>query len=170
VLLDRVPNLAAIKVATDAGGPGPWTTPTGDPVIANPIIEALNSQTAVLMQACGKSRNPNCVPPYLKPVVFTGHKGDNLIVPVFRNNVLMPDSELANGSQFSMNVRNITTDTAYNVTDVTFAGTGHLQYRTRAGDGIFEAAGKWEFQADGLSQQGLPFESVRLTVRVYDDV
>ena len=82
----------------------------------------------------------------------------------------MPDSELANGTQFSMTIRNITTDVAYNVTDVLFAGTGHLSYRTRAGDGIFEVAGKWEYQSDGLTQQGAPFESTRLTVRVYDDV
>jgi hypothetical protein len=31
------------------------------------------------------------------------------------------------------------------------------------------AHGKWEYQADGLTEQGQPFESLRLTVRVYPD-
>lgn len=149
------------------GGPGPWTTASGNPVIANPIIEAINSAVGIITASCGDDCN-DCG--QLLPVVYTGHKGDNLVVPVFRDGSPMPDSELANGSQFSMTIRNITTDVSYNVTDVYFASTGHLGYRTRTGDNIFETAGKWEYQADGLTQQGQPFESLRLTVRVYDDV
>jgi hypothetical protein len=150
------------------GGPGPWTTASGNPVIANPIIDAINAQTSILLAACGDECEEGCS--VILPTLYTGHKGTNLITPIYRNGTLMPDSELANGSQFSMNIRNITADLAYNLTDVVFAGTGHLSYRTRAGDGIFEAAGKWEYQSDGLTQQGFPFESQRLTVRVYDDV
>jgi len=150
------------------GGPGPWTTASGDPVIANPIIEAINAQTSILLASCGDEDCSDCGQQL--PTLYTGHKGDNLITPVFRNGTLMPDSELANGTQFAMTIRNITTDVAYDVTDVVWAGTGHLSYRTRAGDGIFETAGKWEYQSDGLTEQGAPFESNRLTVRVYDEV
>ena len=149
------------------GGPGPWTTASGNPVIANPIIDAINQAVSIITASCGDECS-ECGT--ILPTLYTGHKGDNLIVPVFRNGALMLDSELANGSQFSMTIRNITTDTSYNVTAVVFAGTGHLSYATRAGDGIFEVAGKWEYQADGLTEQGAPFESVRMTVRVYDDV
>lgn len=162
------PTADAILADTSVGGPGPWTTASGDPVIANPIIEAINAQTTILLECCKDSND--CPASHILPVVSTGHKGDQLIVPVYRNGNLMPDSELANGSQFSMTIRNITTDTSYNVTDVSFVGTGHLAYTTRAADGIFETAGKWEYQADGLTEQGAPFESLRLTVRVYDDV
>ena len=157
-----------INLDTAQGGAGPWTTASGNPVIANPIIEAINSQTAILLAACTDTGS-DCVTPILA-VIYTGHKGDQLIVPVYRNGTLIPDSELANGYQFSMTIRNITTDVSYNVTDVTFAGTGHLVYTTRAADNIFETAGKYEYQGDGLTQQGQPFESLRLTVRVYDDV
>jgi len=150
------------------GGPGPWTTASGNPVIANPIIEAINSAVGIITASCGDDDCDDCG--QLLSVVYTGHKGDNLVVPVFRNGAPMPDSELANGSQFSMTIRNITTDVTYNVTDVSFQSTGHLAYRTRTGDNIFETAGKWEYQADGLTEQGQPFESLRLTVRVYDDV
>jgi hypothetical protein len=150
------------------GGPGPWTTASGDPVIANPIIEAINAQTSILLASCGDEDCSDCGQQL--PTLYTGHKGDNLITPVFRNGTLMPDSELANGTQFAMTIRNITTDASFGVTDVVWAGTGHVSYRTRAGDGIFETAGKWEYQSDGLTEQGAPFESNRLTVRVYDEV
>ena len=159
----------AILADTSVGGAGPWTTASGNPVIANPIIEALNAQTALLLSACIKPKG-NCPPTPILGVIYTGHKGDQLIVPVYRNGVLMPDSELANGTQFSMTIRNITTDVTYNVTEVSFVGTGHLAYTTRAGDNISETSGKWEYQADGLTEQGVPFESLKLTFRVYDDV
>lgn len=158
-----------ILADTAVGGPGPWTTASGDPVIANPIIEAINAQTALLLECCSPSNE--CASTPILPVIYTGHKGDNLIVPVYRNSQLIPDSELANGTQFSMTIRNITTDTTFNInSNVVFAGTGHLSYTTRAADGIFETAGKWEYQADGLTEQGQPFESLRLTARVYDEV
>lgn len=158
----------AILADTAVGGPGPWTTASGDPVIANPIIEAINAQTSLILAATQESNECPSTP--ILPVIYTGHKGDQLIVPVYRNGALMPDSELANGTQFSMTIRNITTDTAYNVTAVSFHATGHLVYTTKSADNIFETAGKWEYQADGLTEQGQPFESLRMTVRVYDDV
>lgn len=162
-------TLDDILTDTSVGGPGPWTTASGDPVIANPIIEAINAQTALLLECCSPSNECSSTP--VLGVIYTGHKGDQLITPVYRNGTLMPDSELANGTQFSMTIRNITTDTTYNIsTGVSFAGTGHLVYTTKAGDGIFEVAGKWEYQSDGLTEQGAPFESLRLTVRVYDEV
>lgn len=175
LLVNRIRDLAdattaaAILADTAVGGPGPWTTPTGDPVIANPIIDAINAQTALILSACRKDKD-GCSSVELLGTIYTGHKGDQLIVPVYRNGSLIPDSELANGTQFSMTIRNITTDTTFNVTEVEFVGTGHVAYTTRAADGIFETAGKWEYQADGLTQQGQPFESLRLTARVYDDV
>jgi hypothetical protein len=150
------------------GGPGPWTTASGDPVIANPIIEAINAQTVLLLESCAPA--DSCPTPIL-PVIYTGHKGDNLLVPVYRNNTLIPDSELANGSQFAMSVNNITDGTTLDITQyVEWAGTGHLAYTSRAGDGVFESAGKWEYQATGLTEQGQPFVSVRLTARVYDEI
>ena len=150
------------------GGPGPWTTASGDPVIANPIIEAINAQTVLLLAAAADE--VACPTPIL-PVIFTGHKGDNLVVPVYRNGVLMPDSELANGSQFAMSANNISTGTTLDITQfVEWVGTGHLSYTARAGDGVFESAGKWEYQATGLTEQGQPFTSLRLTVRVYDEI
>lgn len=164
----KQPTSDSILSITTVGGPGPWTTASGNPVIANPIIEALNAQTAILLECCADGKE--CATTPILAVIYTGHKGDQLTVPIYRNGELMPDAELQNGSQFSMNIRNITTDVSYNVTDVTFAGTGHLMYTTRAADNIFETPGKWEYQADGLTQQGAPFESLRLTVRVYDDV
>lgn len=175
ILVDELYSIADkttlddVLADTAVGGPGPWTTASGDPVIANPIIEAINAQTTLLLECCSPSNECSSTP--ILPVIYTGHKGDNLVVPVYRNNQLMPDSELANGTQFSMTIRNITTDTTYNINaDVVFAGTGHLSYTTRAADGIFETAGKWEYQADGLTEQGAPFESLRLTARVYDEV
>lgn len=164
----KQPTSDSILSITAVGGPGPWTTASGNPVIANPIIEAINAQTALLLECCGNDNECSSTP--ILSVISTGHKGDQLIVPVYRNNSLMPDSELENGTQFSMNIRNITTGDTYNVTEVAFAGTGHLMYTTRAADSIFEVAGKWEYQADGLTEQGQPFESLKLNVRVYDDV
>jgi len=151
------------------GGPGPWTTASGDPVIANPIIEAIGAQTSLLLACCDDK--DGCSTVKVKPQVYTGHKGDQLIVPVYRNGSLMPDSELANGSQFAMEVNNLTNGAQFDyMTGVTWVGTGHLSYTTKAGDGAFETAGKWEYQASGLTEQGSPFQSVRLTVRVYDEV
>jgi hypothetical protein len=150
------------------GGPGPWTTASGDPVIANPIIEAINAQTVLLTAAFADEAT--CTTQIL-PVLYTGHKGTNLIVPVYRNGTLIPDSELANGSQFAMSVNNISDGTTIDITSfVEWIGTGYLSYTTRAGDGVFESAGKWEYQATGLTEQGAPFVSLRLTARVYDEI
>jgi hypothetical protein len=150
------------------GGPGPWTTASGNPVIANPIIEAINAQTTLLLASCGDEEICSTL---ILPVLYTGHKGTNLVVPVYRNGTLMPDSELANGTQFAMSINNISDGTTIDVTSfVEWIGTGHLSYATRAGDGVFESAGKWEYQAEGLTEQGAPFTSLRLTVRVYDEV
>jgi hypothetical protein len=124
------------------GGPGPWTTASGDPVIANPIIEAINAQTVLLLESCAPT--DSCPTPIL-PIIYTGHKGDNLIVPVYRNNTLIPDSELANGYQFAMSANNISDGTTLDITSfVEWVGTGHLSYTSRAGDGVFESAGMWE--------------------------
>jgi hypothetical protein len=166
-------KIALVKNLQDAarettGGPGPWTTASGDPVIANPIIEAINAQTVLLTAAFADEAT--CTTQIL-PVLYTGHKGTNLIVPVYRNNTLIPDSELANGSAFAMSVNNISDGTTLDITMlVEWVGTGNLSYTNRAGDGVFESAGKWEYQATGLTEQGQPFVSIRLTARVYDEI
>lgn len=202
-LLAVAAEVAAIKVSTDDGGPGPWQTGAGgapgvyaaavwgalkasfnDPdtfgelmnqidlgnLDTNSIIEAINTATSLVLNNLG-AVGACPVPEMILGNMYTGHKGDQLISPVFRNGALMMGPEFEGATQLTVEINNITDGTQLDITDGVNKGPeGYFVYTTRLGDGAFETRGKWEYQFSGLDGLGAPFVSQKLTVRVQDDV
>ncbi|MGB5734481.1 MAG: hypothetical protein WBM40_08565, partial [Thiohalocapsa sp.] len=134
------------------------------------IVEAINAGVSLVLNQMGaEGACPGSG--MILGNTYTGHKGDQLILPVFRNGTLMIGVEFENATQLSIEINNITDGTQLDiVTGLNKGPEGYFVYTTREGDGAFETRGKWEYQVSGLDGLGAPFVSQRLTVRVFDDV
>lgn len=105
---------------------------------------------------CGTSANPAT----FVPNVYTGHKGDTLLLPVYRNENLITPAELAGATSLAIVFKN-PNDPGSDVTitaGVSVSGS-FISYVTDDGDGVFETAGTWEYQATGELATGEDFRS-----------
>jgi len=121
------------------------------------IIAAINAQTEVLLQQFADS--PTCAGATTIPKVYTGHKGDALNLAVYRGNALMSDAELVGATGLIINFTNTTTGQNFTIASGISASGGLVTYTTTAGDLVFEVAGKWEYQAEGVAATGESFRS-----------
>lgn len=136
------------------------------------VIDAINQQTLVLLEACTPTQNA-LVKGQRVPNVYTGHKGDTLLLPVFRNNSVMPDAELTGATNLSIQFKNLDGSEEFSITvgvGIGPAGTGTIEYTTVDGDGVFESGGRWEYQATGDATSGADFRSQKETTQALDPV
>jgi hypothetical protein len=124
------------------------------------IIAGCTSSTV-----CGTSTNPAT----FVPNVYTGHKGDNILLPVYRNEQVITPAELAGATNLAIVFKNKNvpaSDITISV-GVTVSGS-FISYVTDDGDGVFETAGTWEYQATGELATGEDFRSQVGTTQVID--
>ena len=81
ILVDELYSVAdkttvdSVLQDTSVGGSGPWTTASGNPVIANPIIEAINAQTGCSFPDDDSLlTGAQFVDQYLRPLSETGEE------------------------------------------------------------------------------------------------
>lgn len=133
------------------------------------ILDAINAQTAVLLAVY--EPGAGCASPALvTPSVYTGHKGDAVPLPVYRGEALMGDSELVGSTGLVVNFYNADTQTNVQVTSGITVSSGFASYTTTAGDLVYETAGKWQAQAEGVATTGEPWRSQVMTTSVEDEV
>lgn len=133
------------------------------------ILDAINTQTAALLAVY--EPGSDCASPLLvAPSVYTGHKGDAVALPVYRGEQLMGDSELAGSTSMVVNFLNADTAFAVQISSAITAGSGFASYTTTAGDLVYETAGKWQAQAEGVATTGEPWRSQVITTFVEDEV
>lgn len=136
------------------------------------VIDALNQQTLILLEACTPTQSA-LVKGQRVPNVYTGHKGDTLLLPVFRNDSVMPDAELTGATNLSIQFKNLDGSEQFSITagvGIGPAGTGTIEYTTVDGDGVFESAGSWEYQATGDATSGADFRSQKQITEALDPV
>lgn len=162
---DNLTALYEVPGTVYASEPISIATFTGDTAA---IIAAINAHTAAILAAF---ESANCViPATTKPTVYTGHKGDPQNLPVFRDGVLMTDAELVGATALVINFFNRDTLTNVPISSGISAGNGFVGYTTTSGDLVYETAGRWEAQAEGISATGEPFRSQVVYTLVRDEL
>jgi len=124
------------------------------------VIDAINAAVALILAAfAGDVVDPTCGVGVL-PNVYVGHKGDQLLMQVYRNGSPIDASSLTGATGLEVKFKNLDGAENFTITaGVTVGAAGNIQYTTTTGDGVFEAAGTWEYQASGTLLSGEPFVS-----------
>lgn len=100
--------------------------------------------------------------PVVLPTIYTGHKGDTYAFPVYRDETLIADAELAGATGLQVTWENEDTGQTVIVTVGVAADESTVAYTVTDGDLIFEVAGKWVGQASGTTTSGEPFKSQQI--------
>jgi hypothetical protein len=133
-------------------------------------VSQLNASVEILIDALSPTQSSLAKGTQI-PNVYTGHKGDTLILPVFRNQSRMTDAELAGATDLTIRFKNLDSTEEFAITSGVVVGAdGTVQYTTVDGDGVFEVAGRWQYQATGQTAgAGQPdFRSQQIIQQVKD--
>lgn len=96
----------------------------------------------------------------LLPKVFAGHKGEILTLQIYRNDSPISDAELAGATSLRLHFKNLDGNQNFDVTtNISIVAGGKLQYLTRVGDGVDEAAGTWQYEGFATLAGGIPVKS-----------
>ena len=93
-------------------------------------------------------------------------------MPVFRNQSRMTDAELAGATNLTVRFKNLDGIEEFSITAGVVVGpNGTVQYETVDGDGVFEAAGRWQYQATGeTAGAGQPDFVSQLEIQPVEDL